>query len=204
MTQAVFLDKDGTLVEDASYSVDLSRMRLLPGVLVGLRALHRAGYRLIVISNQSGVARGLFPEEALVAVERRLQWLLADGGVPLAGFYYCPHHPNGSISGYALACTCRKPEPGLILRAATEHGIQLTHSWLVGNRLEDVKAGQRAGCRTILLGSCRNTGAELPGGAPHHLATDFCDATLWILNSTPPVRQLQGVNSHEEAVCCTR
>src|SRR5690242_2761451 len=93
--EAVFLDKDGTLVEDVPYNVDPARMRLMPGALAGLRLLHTAGYEVIVISNQSGVARGLFPEAALGGVERRLRSLLVAGGVPLAGFYYCPHHQTG-------------------------------------------------------------------------------------------------------------
>jgi histidinol-phosphate phosphatase family protein len=118
MMQAVFLDKDGTLIENVPYNVDPGRIRLTPGAEEGLRRLHAAGYRLIVISNQSGVARGLFPEEALVAVERRLRGLLAEAGVPLLAFYYCPHHPEGVVPGLAVACACRKPEPGLILRAA--------------------------------------------------------------------------------------
>src|SRR4051794_19576821 len=94
---AVFLDKDGTLVEDVPYNVDPARIRLGPGAAAGLSALHAAGYRLVVVSNQSGVARGLFPVSALVAVADRLRELLDDAGVPLAGFYYCPHHPDGSV-----------------------------------------------------------------------------------------------------------
>src|SRR5262245_36427310 len=95
--RAVFLDKDGTLIEDVPYNVDPGQIRLTPGAATGLRLLHERGFRLLIISNQSGVARGYFPEQALAAVEERLRELLAEVGVPLAGFYYCPHHPQGVV-----------------------------------------------------------------------------------------------------------
>src|SRR5512138_1881740 len=110
--RAVFLDKDGTLITDNPYSVDPAEMRLLPGVVRGLRQLQAAGYALIVVTNQSGVARGLFSEGALAGVEARLRQLLRAAGVSLAGFYYCPHHPHGGVGPYAIECTCRKPQPG--------------------------------------------------------------------------------------------
>jgi histidinol-phosphate phosphatase family protein len=160
--KAVFLDKDGTLVEDVPYNVDPDRIKLGPGAADGLRRLYAAGYRLVVISNQSGVARGLFPEEALAAVEVRLRELLAAEGVPLAGFYWCPHHPEGSVERYRRQCNCRKPAPGLVLGAMAEHGIDPAASWFVGDILDDVEAGRRAGCRTVLL----DNGHE----------------TLWVLN----------------------
>lgn len=155
--RAVFLDKDGTLIENVPYNVDPALIRLMPGAGAGARALHRAGYRLIVISNQAGVARGYFPEAALVAVERRLRELLAAEGVPLAGFYYCPHHPAGTVADLAIACECRKPQPGLIRRAAGEHGIDVAASWMVGDILDDVEAGLRAGCRAVLLDNGHET-----------------------------------------------
>src|SRR4051794_39180301 len=107
MRRAIFLDKDGTLIEDVPYNVDPGRIRLAEGAAEGLRSLHAAGFRLIVISNQSGVARGLFAEEALGGVRDRLRQLLADLGVPLDGFYYCPHHPDGAVSRYSMSCACR-------------------------------------------------------------------------------------------------
>ncbi len=150
-TRAVFLDKDGTLIEDIPYNVDPERIVLASGAEDGLRMLHQAGYRLFVFSNQSGVARGYFPERALLSVRDRIGTLLAEVGVPLAGFYYCPHHPDGSIARYAIKCACRKPYPGLIYRAAEEHGIDLGASWVIGDILDDVEAGLHAGCRTVLV-----------------------------------------------------
>ena len=144
----VFLDKDGTLVEDVPYSADPARLALLPGVAEGLSRLHAAGYRLAVVTNQSGVARGYFPESALAGVEGRLRVLMAAAGVPLAGFFYCPHHPDGSVPMYAVACDCRKPAPGLILTAAAELGVDPRDCWMVGDKADDVEAGRRAGCLT--------------------------------------------------------
>jgi histidinol-phosphate phosphatase family protein len=174
---AVFLDKDGTLVEDVRYNVEPERIRLMPGAAEGLRQLHAAGYPLVVVSNQSGVARGLFAEEALVAVEGRLRKLVADVGVPLAGFYYCPHHPEGTVPAYAVECDCRKPAPGLLLRAARERGFDLSRSWLVGDILNGVEAGRRAGCRTILLDNGHETESAMsPERMPEFTASDLVEA----------------------------
>ena len=148
---AVFLDKDGTLVEDVPYSVDPSRARLMPGSGPALRSLAAGGYRLVVVSNQSGVARGLFPEPALDVVERRLRELLHAEDVELDAFRYCPHLVTGSVRRYAIACDCRKPAPGLLLRASVDLRLDLRRSWMVGDILDDVEAGRAAGCRTILV-----------------------------------------------------
>jgi len=178
---AVFLDKDGTLIQDVPYNVDPARIRLLPGAVEGLRRLHRAGYLLIVVTNQSGVARGRFPEHALGAIAQRLRQLLAPACVPLADFYYCPHHPDGMVLQYAVDCACRKPQPGLIARAAQEHGVDLARSWLIGDILNDVEAGNLAGCRTILLDNGGETEWILIGGRlPHYVAADLREASAII------------------------
>ena len=178
----VFLDKDGTLVEDIPYNVDPGLIRLSAGAAEGLRLLHASGFRLIVISNQSGVALGRFPESALAGVRARLEELLADVGVPLAGFYYCPHHPQGQLPCYTQACLCRKPQPGLITRAAWDHEIDLAGSWFVGDILDDVEAGHRAGCRTVLVDNGHETQwRRSPLGWPHHVAASLADAALRII-----------------------
>ena len=148
---AVFLDKDGTLIEDVPYNVDPDLIRLSRGAGAGAAQLAEAGYAIVVVSNQSGIARGLFRENDLPAVERRLRELLADWHVPLAGFFFCPHHPEGEVASYRLVCDCRKPRPGLLCQAADELGLDLARSWMVGDILDDVEAGHRAGCRTVLL-----------------------------------------------------
>jgi D-glycero-D-manno-heptose 1,7-bisphosphate phosphatase len=190
-TKAIFLDKDGTLIENEPYNVDPARVRLTAGAEGALRLLHAAGYGLVVVSNQSGVARGYFQEEELLPVRDRIAELLERAGVRLAGFYYCPHLPEAPIARYAHHCACRKPAPGLLFRAVAELGVDLARSWLVGDILDDVEAGSRAGCRTILL----NNGGETewrraPLRTPDAIVPDLPAAARVILATglaaTPP------------------
>lgn len=155
--QAIFLDKDGTLIEDIPYNVDPEKIHLSEGAVEGLQLLYRAGYPLIVVSNQAGIAHGYFSEKDLEQVVHRLEDLLAEIGVLLAGFYYCPHHPEGKIAIYRMDCDCRKPSPGLLFQAALEQGIDLKESWMIGDILNDIEAGQRAGCHTILIDNGNET-----------------------------------------------
>ena len=178
--RAVFLDKDGTLIEDKSYNVNPADMHLTFGAADGLRMMHDLGYRLIVISNQSGVARGYFTEAALEQVEWRLRELLAEIRIPLDGFYYCPHHPDGVIAEYAVTCDCRKPAPGMLFRAAHEHSIDLKISWVIGDILDDVQAGKRAGCRAILIDH-ENETADTPERTPHYRVDNLQQAAERIL-----------------------
>jgi D-glycero-D-manno-heptose 1,7-bisphosphate phosphatase len=193
--RAVFLDKDGTLIEDVPYNVDPALIRLGAGAAEGLPRLHAAGFLLIVISNQSGVARGLFPEGALRAVHERLGQLLHDLGVRLDGFFYCPHHPGAPLPEYAAACSCRKPEPGLILSAAREHGVDLGRSWLVGDILDDVEAGRRAGCRTVLIDNGNETEwTRTAWRWPDLVARDLDEASRLI---APDVTSIPSLDSHQ-------
>ncbi|SFN79484.1 D,D-heptose 1,7-bisphosphate phosphatase [Nitrosospira briensis] len=148
--RAVFIDKDGTLIHDVPYNVDPKNVRLTMGAGRALWRMKNAGYQLIVISNQSGVARGLFEEKHLLPVNRRIQTLLAPYGVKIDAFYYCPHGPDDD-------CECRKPMPGMILRAARDHGFDPQISWMIGDILNDVEAGNRAGCRTIHIDNGNET-----------------------------------------------
>ena len=178
---AVFLDKDGTLVENIPYNVDPDLIRLVPGAVGGLRALGNAGYRLVVVSNQSGVARGLFSIDALEHLQHRLRELLGDAGITLDGLYFCPHHPDGSVAEYAFECSCRKPAGGLLLRAARDHGIDLMRSWMIGDILDDVEAGRRAGCRTVLIDSGNETEWVLSRDRmPDHVVRDVGEAAAVI------------------------
>lgn len=155
--KAVFLDKDGTLIEDVPYNVDPALIMLSPDCLIGLSHLQAEGYLLVIISNQSGVARGYFEASALLKVEGQLNALLARAGITLNGFYYCPHHPDGVIDVLAIDCDCRKPAPGLLLKAAEELNIDLNASWMIGDILNDIEAGNRAGCKSILIDNGNET-----------------------------------------------
>jgi len=148
---AVFLDKDGTINEDVGYLADPNEFKLLPGVTEGIKLLNQAGFKVIVVSNQSGIARGLFSEEMVRKIDKKMQDELLSRGALLDAIYFCPHHPDIGEPPYRQDCYCRKPKPGLLLRAAKIHRINLAHSYMVGDKLSDVEAGRRAGCRTILL-----------------------------------------------------
>jgi histidinol-phosphate phosphatase family protein len=183
MRRAVFLDKDGTLIANVPYNVDPRLVVLAPGAGAALRALKSHGYLLVVVSNQSGVALGRFPLRALANVERRIQELLAPDGVAVDAFYYCPHLPYARNVRYAVRCLCRKPQPGLLRQAAREREIDLPRSWIVGDILDDVEAGNRAGCRTVLVDTGNETEWQLgPNRRPHHLAGSLRDAARHILN----------------------
>jgi len=150
--RAVFLDRDGVLIEDTGYPDDPDAIALLPGVAEALRALQAAGWRLVVVSNQSGVARSKFSLETLAAVNTRLLELLSREGVALDALYFCPHHAEAGHPPFDVECDHRKPAPGMLLSAATDLGLDLRASWMIGDRESDVAAGLAAGCRAILLG----------------------------------------------------
>jgi len=151
--KAVFLDRDQTLIEDPGYINHPSQVRLLPGVAQALIQMRKTGYLLVVVSNQSGVARGLVTEEALEQIHHRLKKLLADEGAYLDAIYYCPFHPEGVIPKYRCESDLRKPNPGMLLQAARDLSIDLSQSWMIGDSYRDIEAGVRAGCRTILIES---------------------------------------------------
>jgi D-glycero-D-manno-heptose 1,7-bisphosphate phosphatase len=150
MSRAVFLGQDGTLIDNPPFNIDPRRITLGRGA-GALRALQAHGYRLIVVANQAGVALGRYSLAALAPMEQRIQQLLAATGARLDAFYYCPHLPQSANVRYAIRCLCRKPQPGLMRRAAREWRLDLSQSWLIGDVLDDVEAGNRAGCRTVLL-----------------------------------------------------
>ena len=192
--RGIFLDKDGTLLQDVPYNVDPEKMVLARGAGEALRRFAEEGYYLFVISNQSGVARGYFPPTALRIVRWRLEGLLAPFDIELEGFYACPHHPDGVVALYARSCECRKPKPGLLLRAAASHRIDLEESWMIGDILDDVEAGCRAGTRTVLLDG-PEVGGETewlpgPGRTPTFTASNLEEAADLILTS--PTERKEG------------
>jgi histidinol-phosphate phosphatase family protein len=179
---AVFLDKDGTLLDDVPFNVDPARMRLAPGAPEALSILggHR-GVPLIVVSNQSGIAHGRFEEHAMATVERTLAGMFEQHGARMTAFYYCPHHPAGSVRAYARQCACRKPQPGMLEKAAARYGIDLRCSWMVGDILDDVEAGRRAGCTTVLVNNGHETEWQLTQARqPHYSVGRIDDAARLI------------------------
>lgn len=180
--KAVFLDRDGTLIANRHYGSDPDDIELLDGVAEGLLKLRGAGYKLLLVSNQSGVARGYFDEGAVARMHDRLQRMLDRHGAALDGLEYCPHHPEGVLPPYAVECSCRKPAPGMLRRAARKHGVNLSASWMIGDIEADVEAGRRVGVRTVLVGT--ETSPTLPdfraedfARAVHHILERSGDAT---------------------------
>lgn len=178
--RAVFLDKDGTLIENVPYNVDPNLISLLPGVKEGLLSLKEVGFKLIVVSNQSGVAKGLFKMSSLRNVEEKLHQLLEM--VTFDAFYYCPHASKGSVPEPVSQCTCRKPKPGLLLKAAVDYDIDLSNSWVIGDTLNDIEAGNRAGCKTILVDNGMETEWLINDQrTPTYIALDLSEAVRFIL-----------------------
>jgi D,D-heptose 1,7-bisphosphate phosphatase len=183
LKKAVFIDKDGTLVRDIPFNVNPLLITLEEDLTAGLKLLQAAQYLLIIISNQSGVAHGYFEESALQAVYQTVGQLLQKEGIDLQGFYYCPHHPRGTVPGFSIECTCRKPGAGMILKAAAEWKINLANSWMIGDILNDIEAGKSAGCKSILINNGNETEWEMSEKRrPDFIAENINQAALFILN----------------------
>jgi D-glycero-D-manno-heptose 1,7-bisphosphate phosphatase len=186
---AVFLDRDGVLIEDSHLLTRPDQMVVFAGVPQALRSLAKAGFKLIVVSNQTVISRGLASEQEVQAVNDHMESLLQSGGAkPLDGIYICPHHPKATLPRYRIACDCRKPRPGLFLQAARDHGIDLPRSFAIGDRITDIIAGAKAGCRTILVQSGKHADApiESPDAVdvdiePDYTCADLPAAAAWIL-----------------------
>jgi D-glycero-D-manno-heptose 1,7-bisphosphate phosphatase len=187
MDLAVFLDRDGTVCEEVGYVNHIDRLRLYPWSAGAIRKLNRAGIKAVVVTNQSGVARGLFPESLVHEVHEKLQRELAGAQAFLNGIYYCPHHPDGEVAAYRLRCECRKPHPGMIRRAVRELSLDSARSYVVGDKYVDLEMAFRAGARGILVLSGygkgewqyrRHNWARLPD----YVAVDLSEAVDWILN----------------------
>jgi len=174
--RAVFLDRDGTIMKDASHVGKVEQVVLIPHALSALKRLQDAGYALFVITNQSGVGRGYFTHEAVESIHAHLNERFDEAGVCIERYYVCPHHPEDH-------CDCRKPKPKFLFDAAREYGLDLSRCFMIGDRLSDIQAGQNAGAKSILVltGAGRETRAN-PEARPDHLADDLAAATEWILS----------------------
>jgi D-glycero-D-manno-heptose 1,7-bisphosphate phosphatase len=186
---AVFLDRDGTVSEEVGYINHLSRFRLFPWTATAIKRINDAGLKAILITNQAGVARGYFTEELLTSVHDYLCDELVAGGARLDAIYYCPHHPNEGVPPYRTSCDCRKPKTGLLERAAREHEIDLSRSFMIGDRYSDVELARRVGARGVMVLSGYGRGEyeyqrASWAGSPDHIAEDLAAAVDWILGQT--------------------
>jgi D-glycero-D-manno-heptose 1,7-bisphosphate phosphatase len=151
--KAIFLDRDDTIIEDPGYINSAEQVKLVPAAAQALVELRKLGFKLIVVSNQSGIARGIIQEQAIGQIHDRLKQLLAEHNAYLDRIYYCPFHPDGALPKFRKDSDWRKPKPGMLLAASKEMKISLTNSWMIGNGYADIAAGKAAGCRTILIKS---------------------------------------------------
>ena len=185
LRRAIFLDQDGTLNKDTGYVHRKEDWHWLPGVVEALKRFHAVGYALVVVSNQSGLARGMYDLAALHELEAWINADLEAKGAAIDAWYYCPH-----LSEITGPCSCRKPAPGLILRAAEEMGLDLARSWMVGDRVRDVEAGLAAGCRCVLLRPAQG-GYEADAPVPPGVAVAPHLAAAEVLILGPELRRLR-------------
>jgi D-glycero-D-manno-heptose 1,7-bisphosphate phosphatase len=183
---AVFMDRDGTVNEQMGYINHLDRFVLLPGTGEAIRRLNDSGYLAIVVTNQSGVARGYFPLDLVHRVHDKMKRLIEKDGAVVDGIFFCPHYPQGKVAPHDKVCDCRKPGIGLIQKAGAAFDIDMENSWVVGDRCTDIKMAEMAGLKGILVktgygkGDLEYVFPELPY-KPYHVAEDLLDSVKWIL-----------------------
>lgn len=185
--RAVFLDRDGTLVEEAGYLDRLERLVFFPYSVDAVRVLNRAGLAVVIVTNQAGIARGIFKETFVAEAHRHITERLAAGGARVDAFYYCPHHPEAVIETYRQSCDCRKPQPGLLKRAAADLDLALDQSFVVGDRWHDLEAGQRVGARGVLVRTGYGRTEEAtphPRVVPSAIVNNVMEAVSWILRAS--------------------
>jgi D-glycero-D-manno-heptose 1,7-bisphosphate phosphatase len=181
---AVFLDRDGTIIREVGYLRSPAQLRLLPGAASAIKRLNQPGFAVIVASNQSGVARGMLTEAEVALTNEALQRRLARHGARVDAFYFCPHHPEVGPPRYRRRCRCRKPSPGMLLRAARELDLDLARSFAIGDSARDLLAGRNAGAGAVLVrtGYGRETEAQCGPHLPaDHVSDDLAGAVDWIL-----------------------
>lgn len=187
--RAVFIDRDGTLIEEAGYLNHLDRLVFFPYTVDAIRQLNRADLTVVVITNQAGIARGIVTEDFLVEAHRHIAARLAAGGARVDAFYHCPHHPEGIVESLRTACECRKPQPGLLRRAAADLDIDLEASFTVGDRWHDLQAGRTAGTGTVLVRTGYGVADERrprDGITADAVVDNLAAASAWILTQLRP------------------
>ena len=187
--RAIFLDRDGTINEEVVYIERLDRLVIIPAAFEAIRLINLSGFRAVVITNQAGIAKGLFSEAFVKQTNEHLQAALKQEGAVIDAFYFCPHHPTEGVPPYRRVCDCRKPAPGLFYQAARDMAIDLAGSFMIGDRYRDMEAAHRAGVKGVLVKTgygadvLENVGPdqETPEGKPDHIAQDILKAVHWIL-----------------------
>ena len=187
MTRGVILDRDGTLIEEVGYLDRLDRLQFYPYSVDAVRLLNQAGYKVAITTNQSGIARGLVEESFVAEAHEFIAAHLAAGGARVDAFYYCPHHPDASRREYARSCDCRKPQPGMLRRAAADLGLDLARSFVVGDRWNDIEAGAAVGARGVLVRTGYGRVSEASSATktpPAYFADNLVEAVSWILRQS--------------------
>ena len=185
---AAFIDRDGTIIEDPGYLDDPEQVQLIPDSASAIRRLNEAGWAVVVVTNQSGIARGVIDPEFVPAVHAAMTRTLEAGGARIDGWYYCPHHPRAEVLSLRAVCECRKPAPGLIHQASAQFAIDLPRSFVIGDKPIDVGLGVAVGARGILVRTgygdeaVREGGGSIPGAA--FVAADLMEATSWLLSAS--------------------
>ncbi|MBW1823854.1 MAG: HAD family hydrolase [Deltaproteobacteria bacterium] len=187
MKGAVFMDRDGTISEEVGYLNELDQLRLIPKSVEAIKLINESGLMAIVITNQSGVARGYFTEEMVHRVHEKMEKLLDERDVHLDGIYHCPHHPEGVVESYRKTCNCRKPASGLLKKASKDHGIDLAASYIVGDKLIDIELAYKVGAKGILVLTGYGKDElekinDVPEIRPAYVADTLFDAAKWIIN----------------------
>ncbi len=186
---AIFLDRDGTINDEVGYLDSADKLRIIPAAFEAVRLINASSMKAVVITNQAGVAKGLFTEEFVRKINGQIQSAFLAQGALINRFYFCPHHPTEGIAPYRLICDCRKPEPGLLLQAAVDLNIDLARSYVIGDRLRDIETAHRAGAKGVLV--MTGYGQDLMQKAgpdranelnqPDYIAQDILEAVHWIL-----------------------
>ncbi len=185
MRWAVFLDRDGTINEDIGYLSEPGQLRFIKRSAEAMRMLNRARIPAVIITNQAGIAKGLIPESAVAPIERRFRQMLNEERISIDGLYYCPHHPDAVVEKYRKACSCRKPAPGMLFRAAGDCGLDLARSFVVGDKASDIQLAHNVGATGVMVmtGYGREHMNNYPPefSPPHHACADLYEAVKWIL-----------------------
>lgn len=181
MNSTVFVDRDGVIIEDGEYVHRVEDLKLVPGAVEGLRDLSAAGFQIIIVTNQAGIARGFYTEEEYHVFSNQLLAMLEKGGVRIRAVYFCPHHPTEGIGGYKVDCLCRKPRTGMFQRAAMEQPIEASSSWMIGDKTSDIQAGNDFGLKTILVRTGYGGKDGQCASEPDYVAADLLEAARLIL-----------------------